>query len=87
MAVWKQLLAWSGGDSMLSLARADRAWAEGMCLEDLFKHSLRKGTLIRAPFSRARRASPSIMTTAALEVLRSPAAGRAQGGVKGSTAR
>ena len=34
------------GDSMLSLARADRAWAEGMCVENLLKHSLRKSSLI-----------------------------------------
>jgi hypothetical protein len=46
MAVWKQLLAWSGGDGMLSLARTDRAWAEGMCVENLLKHSLRKSSLI-----------------------------------------
>jgi len=31
---------------MLSLARADRAWAEGMCLEVLLKHSLRKSFMM-----------------------------------------
>jgi len=46
IAVWKQLLARLRGDSMLSLARTDRAWAEGMCVENLLKHSLRKSSLI-----------------------------------------